>query len=124
MEADLQRYYGLHICELGTRRLSWRRVAQLVGHLPADSATARELRGGDGTTTNELLALVVHSLQAANWQRGGGKGPKPKRVRLNGEPDADVERIGSAAMSIDDMRALLDDWGDDDENAESTEVVI
>jgi len=28
----------------------------------------------------ELLAAVLHSLQGANWQRGGGKGTRPKPV--------------------------------------------
>jgi hypothetical protein len=122
VEADLQRFYGLHLCELGTRRLSWRRVAQLVGHLPPESATARSVRGGDGTTTNELLALAVHSLQAANWQRGGGKGPKPKRIRLNGEPEPDTEKIGSKALTIEQMRARLDSWGEG--RSDQEEVVI
>lgn len=109
MEADLQRFYGLHISELGGPRLSWRRFAVLVRHLPPESATARASRGSEATVTNELLAHVANLLAAANWQRGGGKGPKPKPIRLTGEPPPDEERMGTA-VPIEDMRRLLDNW--------------
>lgn len=109
MEADLQRYYHLHLCELGGHRLSWRRFGVLLRHLPPESATARLLRGGDGTTTNELLATVAYAVNVGNWQRGGGKGPKPKPLRLNGEEDPDGQRLGSA-VALEDAMQLLTDW--------------
>ena len=31
-------------------------------------------------TTDYLLALIADNLQAANWQRGGGKTPMPKPI--------------------------------------------
>jgi len=110
VEADLQRFYGLHICELGGPALSWRRFSHLVAHLPPESATARVQRGGEATVANELLAHVANLLAAANWQRGGGKGPKPKPIRLSGD-DPDDSRIGTA-VPIDEMRHLLDHWSE------------
>ncbi|MGY1896203.1 hypothetical protein [Nocardia gipuzkoensis] len=28
----------------------------------------------------ELLALILHAVQGANWQRGGGKGEQPELI--------------------------------------------
>ncbi|MFD3737688.1 hypothetical protein [Streptomyces sp. NPDC058629] len=50
-------------------RLTSRRLAVLVKHMPRDSAVSREL-DGDGaewTVTDYLLAAVVDHLAAANW---------------------------------------------------------
>ncbi|MEU6589700.1 hypothetical protein ABZ923_10820 [Streptomyces sp. NPDC046881] len=50
-------------------RLSSRRLAVLVRHLPQDSATLRELHGeaADWSVTDYLLAAVVDQLAEANW---------------------------------------------------------
>ncbi|PZT76041.1 MULTISPECIES: hypothetical protein [unclassified Streptomyces] len=50
-------------------RLSSRRLAVLVKHMPQDSAVARELDGEDSqwTVTDHLLAAAVDHLAAANW---------------------------------------------------------
>lgn len=50
-------------------RLSSRRLAVLVRHLPQDSATLRELHGevADWTVGDYLLAAVVDQLTEANW---------------------------------------------------------
>ncbi|MGC4891090.1 hypothetical protein [Micromonospora sp. DT227] len=39
--------------------------------------------------TDHLLAVVVDLLAGANWQRGGGKGPKPKPIK---RPDPRAEK--------------------------------
>ncbi|MGW2521785.1 hypothetical protein ACWC09_33170 [Streptomyces sp. NPDC001617] len=50
-------------------RLSARRLAVLVRHLPSDSATLRELHGeaADWSVTDHLLAAAVDQLAEANW---------------------------------------------------------
>ncbi|MEU8519775.1 hypothetical protein [Streptomyces sp. NBC_01216] len=50
-------------------RLSSRRLAVLVKHMPQDSAVGRELHGEDSqwTVTDYLLAAAVDHLAAANW---------------------------------------------------------
>lgn len=50
-------------------RLSSRRLAVLIRHLPRDSAVNRELFGeaADWTVTDHLLAAAVDHLAAANW---------------------------------------------------------
>lgn len=39
----MARYYGLGLCDLGRRRLPWRRLRSLVAHLPPESATISAL---------------------------------------------------------------------------------
>lgn len=54
----------------------------------------------------------MDALNGANWQRGGGKGQRPKRIpRPGGSQDgADVEVFGGGVRtySPDEMRALID----------------
>ena len=55
----------------------------LVANLPRESSTVREILGGEyvsWSTTDWLLAGVLDVLQGANWQRGNGKGSRPKPV--------------------------------------------
>jgi hypothetical protein len=81
LEADLLRFWHLDLpADLGTMRLTWRRLGILVRNLPAESATLRAMHGhaADWSVTDHLLAAVVDVLQGGNWQRGGGKGKRPK----------------------------------------------
>lgn len=50
-------------------RLSSRRLAVLIKHMPHDSAVARELHGdgAEWAVTDYLLAAAVDHLAAANW---------------------------------------------------------
>jgi hypothetical protein len=50
-------------------RLSSRRLAVLIKHLPRDSALNRDLHGeaADWSVTDHLLAAAVDHLAAANW---------------------------------------------------------
>jgi hypothetical protein len=50
-------------------RLSTRRLAVLVKHLPRDGAVSREIHGegAEWTVTDHLLAAAVDHLAAANW---------------------------------------------------------
>jgi len=77
------RFYGLDlVTDLGTPRLTWRRLRVLVERLPRSSALVRETEGSivDWSTSDYLLARIATTLEWANWQRGGGKGDKPKPI--------------------------------------------
>lgn len=56
-----------------------RRAAALAAHLPPGSAVFRAL-GVDAAWTMEAhaLAAISDGVAAGNWQRGGGKGARPK----------------------------------------------
>lgn len=68
--------------------LTARRVLVLVEHLPIDSATKAAVRGGPEhrawSVDTYLLASAADLLAGANYQRGGGKGSKPKPVTRPG----------------------------------------
>lgn len=79
----------------------------LVRQLPAGSATHISTQGlrAAWTPGEYLLANVADSLAAANWQRGGGRGKKPKPVRRPAD-QAGVEQLGGgSSMSIDEFEA-------------------
>ncbi|WP_369036442.1 hypothetical protein [Streptomyces adonidis] len=63
------RYYGTDLLDWHRGRLSSRRLAVLVKHLPRDCALNRELHGeaAEWTVTDHLLAATVDHLAAANW---------------------------------------------------------
>jgi hypothetical protein len=54
----------------------------LLKHLPPESALKTELGGEDSVWTLEtqLLAAIYDAVAAGNWQRGGGKGKRPKPI--------------------------------------------
>lgn len=107
VEADLQRYYGLRLADLCAGRLTWRRLGVLVRQLPLESATVRSVRGAEPWgATEHLLATVAETLAWANWQRGGGKGPRPKHIRRPGAPDA-ATHIGRTTRPAREVRAYL-----------------
>lgn len=74
--------------DVGTVRLSWRRLLNLVMRLPRDSHLVRAIAGAkaDWGATEHLLASVFDALNVANWQRGSTKGQaKPAPLRRPGD---------------------------------------
>ncbi|MBT2409552.1 hypothetical protein J7I94_03085 [Streptomyces sp. ISL-12] len=91
-------------------RLSSRRLAVLIKHLPRDSALNRDLHGeaADWSVTDHLLAAAVDHLAAANWMFASvnsEEGDQP-------EPPVPVPRPGDGAQDAD-----ADGEGDGDGNA-------
>ncbi|CAL9483839.1 hypothetical protein SUDANB145_03078 [Streptomyces sp. enrichment culture] len=92
-------------------RLSSRRLAVLIKHLPRDSALNRDLHGeaADWSVTDHLLAAAVDHLAAANWMFASvnsEEGDQP-------EPPVPVPRPGDGAPDAD-----ADGEGDGDGNAD------
>lgn len=113
IEADLLRWYQIDLQrDLGTERLTWRRLAALIGQLPREAATTLSVHGDvvRWGAVEHLLASVVDLLAAGNWQRGGKKhAPRPKPVRRPGI-ERDGERKFGTARSVREMRRLLRKW--------------
>lgn len=82
IEADFQRYYRIYLGDLFTGKLTWRRFKVLYSRLPQNSQTSIAINGRAAlwTDVEELLASICEVLAWANWQRGGGKGAKPKSI--------------------------------------------
>lgn len=71
------------------------------------------------TTTDHLLAGVLDALNGANYQRGGGRGSKPKPVPRPGDggsPQAAQKTSGSQMFAGDGFEpdsvslSEIDDW--------------
>ena len=91
------------MADLGTHRLTWRRLGLLIRHLPDGSATMRAFHGplASWGVTEHLLAGVVDVLQGANWQRSGGKGRKPKPLdRPKSASEIREKKRRMAAMAV------------------------
>lgn len=95
---------GLRLSWLGSRRLGWDDFAVWVKFLPASSQTVQAAHGPSWSPELHMLANIVDVLSWANWQRGGGKGSKPKPVKRPG--DKNSQTFGRA-VPIDDVRQFL-----------------
>lgn len=108
LRADLQRYYGLDLDELG-HSLRVRRAADLAAHLPDDACvwTALDPRAAWGST-RQLLADIADNTNFLAWcktknaQRHGAtwKG----RIR---RPGYDTSHAETTAKPMDEAIALL-----------------
>ncbi|MEV0494788.1 hypothetical protein [Streptomyces atratus] len=86
-------------------RLSSRRLAVLVRHLPRDSALAHSLHGeaSEWTTTDHLLAVVVDQLAEANWMFATVNRDEDTEPI---DPPQPVPRPGTTADPLDRSTAL------------------
>lgn len=105
---------GLDLRDTGTTDLPWSRLRSIISHLPPTSALGMELNGPSATwdTTDYLLAAAVDALAVANWQRGGGKGRRPKRISRPGAVDDSKQSrtFGSSSMKIAEAKAFFDSY--------------
>lgn len=70
----------------------------------------REIEGNESHPWDldaHLLAGVLDALNAANWQRGGGKGRRPQPVPRPGVTEVEKKQIGKSAVTIAELDAFL-----------------
>lgn len=94
---------GLDLRDLGDA-LSYRRLSVFLAGSPEDSSFARSSGGDESlwTLTDQLLALIADQLAAANWQRGGGVGPRPKPIPRPGVVDSDDKTFKGVSMTLEE----------------------
>lgn len=82
--------------DLGTPRLSFRRLRLLLERAALDSEYAREVVGPQArwSTTEYLLANLIDAVQVGNWQFAAANTPKGKQRPERPKP---VERPGETA---------------------------
>ncbi|MEV8134292.1 hypothetical protein [Microbacterium aurantiacum] len=93
---------GRSLDDLGTEELSWVDFRAFVRWSPPASAYSRSVFGERAPWNDlatQLLAEAVNALRGGNWQRGGGKGPRPKPI----EPPPEKAGFGETVMSMDDL---------------------
>lgn len=105
VEFDLHRYWGRGITEV-----TWRELRVFLDHLPAESATAYAVHGDAAAwgVSEHLLAAITDVLQWANYQRCGGKGPRPHPTPRPGTTEPRTRRHGHTDLSPDEAAALLE----------------
>lgn len=96
----------------GVGRLPARELLNLIHQLPLESALHRKQRGpmAPWGLTELLLRRLDLTLQGANWQRGGGKGQRPKPIDL---PDGKGRgnKPPASKLSGDDIATRLKNLG-------------
>jgi hypothetical protein len=100
---------GRSIDDLGTRRLTWRDLLVICAQAPSTSALARAIHGEAAAwgPLEHIAAAMLDALNGGNWQRGGGKGPKPKPTRRPGPDRADRQHFGRDPLPVDEMAEWL-----------------
>lgn len=107
-------YYGIDLLDLGTPRLSFRRLASLLSQLPRDSRYVNDTVGERArwSATDHLLADVVDQLNWLIWVNVAvnSKRPpkKPTPIKRPGVEQQGQKRFGTARMTLKQARAYLD----------------
>lgn len=96
--------------------MSWRRLKILIEGLPRESRLVRSIDPSSvwGPEAH-LLASAVDLLQGANWQRGGGKGSRPRPVKRPGRDDGS-KQLGKA-RPLSEVSDLFERWRNGQVNA-------
>jgi hypothetical protein len=111
IEWDLSHYHRHSLRDLFDGSLTWRQLRSFLSHLPRESALARKLLGDDARwgMSEQLLALAVDVLRQGNYQRGGGKGSRPKPIPRPGVSRGAVPlQYGRTERDPDEVIAYLD----------------
>jgi hypothetical protein len=109
IEADLLRWYRLDLQrDLGTPRLTWRRLRVLLGQLPRESGLVQRT-GGDVVrwgSQEHLLASVVDELRILDWHyvssHSRGRVPAPPLI-----PRPGVKAAAELVMSVAEFAAQV-----------------
>lgn len=93
---------GFRLDDIG-ESFTWTDLRDFVLHLPQDSAVYRAKHPASWWWTAEIdfLAAVVTAIQWGNWQRGGGKGEKPKPI----ERPIDRPKTAAGPTSAAELKA-------------------
>lgn len=106
MGADLLTI-GKRLDQVGTQEFSWWDLSVRVMFAQPDSIIYKAIHGHTYGMVERQLGIVIDTLRAANWQRSGGRGPRPKPVRWPWSPKSGDDRTVGTAAPLDDVRAFL-----------------
>jgi len=98
---------GKRLDLVGSSEFSWWDLSVRVTFAQPDSILYRAIHGYSYDIVPRQLGIVIDSLRAANWQRGGGKGPRPKPIRWPWTPRSSDDQTWATAKPLDEVRAFL-----------------
>jgi hypothetical protein len=98
---------GVPLRHVGTQRFGWDDFAIWVKFLPTSSQLYQSVHGAQWSPELHMLANIFDTLASGNWQRGGGKGPRPKPVKRPGA-DKNVQTFGKPKPFADVRQFLID----------------
>lgn len=99
----------MDILDLGTPRLSWRRLGSLVAHLPREAVTVQRVAGPEAQWGDDehLAALTVDAVNALIWLTARAhfkdapkQAPKPIRRPTDPKPAIDPRDIGAKYADV------------------------
>lgn len=96
---------GRSLDDLGTG-FSWADFAAFIRFTPPTSQLGQAVNGPAWAVTDLLLASTIDTLRLANWQRAGGKGSKPKPIRVPGSVGG--EKSWGSANEFESVRSYLE----------------
>lgn len=99
---------GRSLDDLGSKKFSWVDLRAIIRHSGSDTAYGRSAAGtAAGWGIGEyLLAIVADRLAGANWQRGGGKGSRPRPLPRP-TSDENTKKYGHGTMNADELDSFL-----------------
>ena len=103
---------GRSIHDLGTIGLSWIELGAFVEHAPPGAAIRmlNDPLSAFRSPEGQLLSAAVDTLAGANWQRGGGRGPRPKPLMQRIQQELDRQKQDAAApASVAQMTAIREE---------------
>lgn len=113
----------MRLSDLGTPSLTWRRFGVLLRQLPREARTTRATADDPvallWTPEMHLQAGIFDATVAGNWQRGGGKGKRPKPLARPGfEGNGTTDKHFGTAVTIDELNRRLHPERYDDSGTE------
>lgn len=85
---------------------SWSDFAAFIRYAPTTSQLSAAVHGYTPWSTEAvLLASLLDAVRGGNWQRGNGKGPRPKPTKVPGYESPDT--VYGTPKPIDEVRDYL-----------------
>jgi hypothetical protein len=99
-------FTGYRLCDIGDD-FTWIDLRDFITHLPPSQQSAlyrsQHPKSWWWTPEIDFLGAALNAIQWGNWQRGGGKGDKPKPVKRPIEKPRAVD--GSVPKSAEELIA-------------------
>lgn len=109
------RYFNVDLLDLGTRRLSWRRLGSLLRYLPREAVTVQLIVGDEARWSDieHLLAFIGDTISHQSWmflQVNAKNAPKkpPSLIPRPGDAAPDRAMTSVSPLSFAELEAAIE----------------